>query len=130
MDNDLFLQAIGSLMYAMVATRPDIAFVVGKLYQCSNKPAKRHWLAVQRVFRYLNGTRDYALVYGAGTPILTGYANADYASNPDTRKSTSRAVFTFSGATVYWSSKRQCSVATSTTEAEYITLGQASKTAK
>ena len=59
-----YQQAIGSLMYAAVATRPDIAFAVSILSRFLNNPGDAHWEAVKRVFLYLKSTKDFTLTYG------------------------------------------------------------------
>jgi hypothetical protein len=58
-----YASAIGSLMYAMVCTRPDIAHTVGVLSSYMSKPGKEHWTIVKRVFRYLRGITSYGLCY-------------------------------------------------------------------
>ena len=58
-----FLRAIGSLMYAMISTRPDIAYAIGKLNRFTSKPSSHHWQALSRVFKYLKGTMDYGLTF-------------------------------------------------------------------
>jgi hypothetical protein len=115
---------IGSLMYLAISTRPDIAFAVTKLAQFTANPKPIHWTAVKRVFRYLKGTKHFALTYGGPdietlTEDLNIYCDADWASNYD-RKSTSGYVLTIAGGAVAWSSKKQTTVALSTAEAEYI----------
>lgn len=139
-----YQQAIGSLMYAMIAMRPDLAYLVGKLSQYNREPIKRHWLAVKRVLRYLAATPRLGLQYG---PIgakstnqavelanqaaeLVGYSDSDYAADTPTRKSTSSSLFVYNRGVVSWSSKRQGCVATSTTEAEYIAMYLVAKQAK
>ena len=102
---------IGSLMYLAISTRPDIAFAVNKLAQFTSDPKTKHWTAVKRIFRYLKGTRSFALAYGGTDPdILTEdlniYCDADWASSQD-RKSTSGYVITIAGGAVAWSSKKQ-----------------------
>eukprot|EP00253_Pinus_taeda_P011468 PITA_11468 len=80
--------AVGSLMYAMVFTRPNIAHAVGVLSRFMSKPGKEHWTAVKRVFRYLRGTNDYGLCY-QGRPRLDkvlyihGFVDADSAGDLD-----------------------------------------------
>ena len=75
-----YREAIRSLMYAAVATRPDIAFSVSVLSRFLENPGEAHWEAVKRVFRYLTGTRDHVLTYRAGQHDLIGYTDADRAS--------------------------------------------------
>ena len=129
-----YASAVGSLMYAMVCTRPDIAHVVGVLSRFMSNPGKEHWTAVKRVFRYLRGTSNYGLCY-QGRPGLErmldirGFVDADWAGDLDQRRSTSGYVFSLFGGAVSWMSKRQSVVALSTTEAEYIAATHASKEA-
>jgi len=75
-----YREAIGSLMYTSVATRPDISFTVSTLSQFLENPGEAHWEAVKRVFRYLAGMRDLALTYGGDWHELTGYTDADRSS--------------------------------------------------
>ena len=128
----LYQQAVGSLIYAAVATRLDIAYSLGKLSQHSQQPARRHWVAVQRIFRYLAATVDHGIQYGPGAEDsqLIGYSDSDFASDQDNRKSVTGCLFKYAGGAVAWSSRRQRCVATSTTEAEYIALSEAGKQAK
>jgi hypothetical protein len=117
-------------MYAAICTRPDIAYAVTTLSQYSSNPGPEHWSACKRVFRYLSGTRSYGLVYGNTREhgiISVDYSDADYAANPDDRKSISGYVFMLGGAAYSWSSKKQTTVATSSTEAEYTALAHATR---
>jgi hypothetical protein len=127
-----YQQAVGSLMWAMTGTRPDIAYAVGKLSRHCNSPTRRHWTAVQRVFRYLRGTASYSISYQATgeSADLVSFSDADYAGDTDDRKSTSGEVFTYAEGALVWSSKWQTSTATSTAEAEYMALSRAGKIAK
>ncbi|KAM6575709.1 hypothetical protein CsatA_024036 [Cannabis sativa] len=122
-----YSSAVGSLMYEMVCTRPDIAHAVGVVSRFLANPGKQHWEAVKWIFRYLKGTLKMCLSFGKGEPILEGYADADMAGDLDGRKSTSAYMFTFAGGAVSWQSKLQKCVALSTTEAEYIALVEAGK---
>ncbi|KAL2246275.1 UNVERIFIED_CONTAM: Retrovirus-related Pol polyprotein from transposon TNT 1-94 [Sesamum indicum] len=92
-----YASAIGSLMYAMICTRPDIAHASGRVM---------HWEAVKWILRYLRGTKDRALVFGKGKLTLFGFVNADFAgSDYDKRRSTTGYVFTYGGTAVSWVSK-------------------------
>eukprot|EP00253_Pinus_taeda_P021560 PITA_21560 len=127
-----YASAIGSLMYAMVYTRPNIAHAVGVLSKFMSKLGKEHWTTVKRVFRYLRGTSDYGLCY-QGRPKLDrvldihGFVDADWAGDLDQRRSTSGYVLNLFGGAVSWMSKKQSVVALSTTEAEYMAATHASK---
>ncbi len=127
-ENVPFRQVIGSLMYLMIGSRPDLAFVIGKLSQHSESPSKFHWIALKRVLRYINGTNDYGILYNGTEPLVTkGFSDADWAGCRNSRKSTSGFVFLVSGGAVSWRSKKQTCVATSTCEAEYIAMCMATK---
>ena len=63
MKNIPYASAVGSIMYAQVCTRPDIAFVVGMLGRYQNNPRMDHWKAAKKVLRYLQGTKNYMLMY-------------------------------------------------------------------
>ena len=117
-----YIRAIGALMYLSQATRPDLAYAVSFLSRFSSDPSFKHWQAVKRVFRYLNGTVYHGLSIKASNEELkiVGFADADYAGDETSRKSTSGYVFLMNEACISWSSKKQSSVALSTTESELI----------
>ena len=122
-----YSSAVGSLMYALVCTRPDIAFAVGVVSRFLSNPGKEHWAAVKWILRYLRGTSKACLCFGSGKPVLEAYTDADWAGDVDSRKSTSGYLVTFAGGAVSWQSKLQKCVALSTTEAEYIAITEACK---
>ena len=126
-DITMYQKAVGSLIYLMISTRPDIAFTVTHLARFMTKPRHVHWLAIQRVFRYLKGTIEYQLVYikdSQSGPV--GYADASFAPDISHCKSTMGYLFTMSGAAVIWKTQRQTSVARSTCDAEFMALGHCS----
>lgn len=119
-----FQALIGSLLYLMHATRPDIAYAVIRLSQFAAHPRDCHWQALKRILRYLKGTSSAALTLGdlsAHTDHegLVGYFDAAHADHLDMR-STCRYLFLLYGSPVSWASKVQYTVALSTTEAELI----------
>jgi hypothetical protein len=122
-----YSSAIGSLMYAMVSTRLDIAHAVGVVSRYLSNPGKPHWDAVKWILRYLRGTSTLCLCFGNSKPILEGFADADMAGDLDDRRSTSDFLFTFAGGAISWQSKLQKCVALYTTEAEYIAATEAGK---
>ncbi|SCZ99840.1 BZ3500_MvSof-1268-A1-R1_C106g00586 [Microbotryum saponariae] len=127
-----YLQAIGSLLYISLGTRPDIAFAVSYLSRFANNPGRRHWIAVKHVLRYLRATYRDELLYARGPAKVTGvvgYSDANWGACVDTSISTMGYVFYLAGAAVSWSSKRQTRVADSTTDAEYLALSHAGKEA-
>ena len=117
-----YREAVGSIMYAAITARPDIAFIAGQLAQHCENPGLSHWKSAKRVLKYLAGTREHGLCFGDSdsTLTLTGYSDADYAGDPDSRRSTSGFVFTLNGGAVIWASRREPIVALSTMESEYI----------
>ncbi|CAM8987567.1 unnamed protein product [Rhodiola kirilowii] len=128
MQKTSYASAIGSLMYAMVCTRPDIAHVVGVVSRFMGNPGKKHWEAVNWILRYLKGTTEYALCFEGKKVELVGYVDADLASNDiDKRRSTTGYVFTLGGTAISWASKLQKIVSLSTAEAEYVAVTEASK---
>ncbi|SGY77719.1 BQ5605_C005g03707 [Microbotryum silenes-dioicae] len=127
-----YLQAIGSLLYISLGTRPDIAFAVSYLSRFANNPGRRHWVAVKHVLRYLRATYRDELLYACGPTKITGvvgYSDANWGACVDTSISTMGFVFYLAGSAVSWSSKRQTRVADSTTDAEYLALSHAGKEA-
>jgi len=122
---ELYQSAVGSLMYAMLGTRPDLAYAVGLVSQFNHVPKMEHWMAVKRIFRYLAGSQQHELRYGTSN-ITGGYSDADWGSGEDP-KSVGGFVFLLNGAAVSWASKKQTSIALSTTEAEYMAMALAAK---
>ena len=130
-DISRYQQIIGSLMYTVTGTRPDLAYTVTLLSQFSSCPNQQHLSAAKRVLRYLKGTRDQKLVFPythGSTPLsLEGYCDSDLAGSHDSRRSTSGYIFRLAGSTICWRSRKQRSVATSTPEGEYMAAAMASK---
>ena len=122
-----YASAVGSLMYAMVCTRPDIAFAVGTVSRYMGNPGREHWEAVKWILRYLKGTSNVCLRYGSGKPVLEGFTDSDMSGDVDSSRSTSGYVMTYSGGAVSWKSRLQKTVALSTTEAEYMAAVEAGK---
>lgn len=106
-----YRQVIGSLMFAAVVSRPDIAFAVAVASRFLEKPGKEHWLAVKKILRYIKGTLVYDLLYKGNDTSLLGYTDSDYAGCVDTRRSTSGYIFTISNTAVSWMSQRKRIVA-------------------
>ncbi|GJR72404.1 uncharacterized mitochondrial protein-like protein [Tanacetum coccineum] len=103
--------------------RLDLTFVVCMCARYQAKPTEKHLHAVKRIFKYLRGTVNRGLWYPKDSSIaLTAYADANHAGCQDTRQSTYRCMQLLGDRLVSWSSKRQKSVAISSTEAEYIAL--------
>jgi hypothetical protein len=92
-----------------------------------SKPTTVHWQTAKGVVRYLAATPDKGITFRGSSLELKGYCDADYAGDIDTRKSTTGYVYILAGGGISWSSKRQPTVAASTTEAEYMAAGAAVK---
>ena len=122
-----YASAVGSLMYAMIATRPDIAFAVGVVSRYMSNPGKKHWEAVKGILRYLKATKNMRICYGSQELTVKGFTDSDYAGDLDNRRSTSGYVFTLAGGAVSWRSRLQTCVTQSTTEAEYVAASEACK---
>jgi len=121
---------IGSLMYLMIATRPDLAYTVSTLSKFSSNPSSDHFCAAKRVLRYLQSTATLSLTFIRDRETqLEGYSDSDWAGDRDDSKSTSGYLFTLSGATICWKSRKQKLIALSSTEAEYIALTETAKEA-
>lgn len=117
-----YREAIGSLLFLGMLTRPDITFATNFLARYCENPGRVHWGAVKRIFRYLRGTSRWKLTFGENDEHLVGYTDSDWAADLDQRKSTSAYLFTLYGGAISWSSKRQPTTALSSTEAEYMAL--------
>ncbi|CAJ2668438.1 unnamed protein product [Trifolium pratense] len=126
MKNIPYASAVGSLMYAQVCTRPDIAYAVGVLGRYQSNPGVDHWKAAKKVMRYLQGTKNFMLMYKRTDNLeVIGYSDSDYAGCIDTRKSTSGYVFMLASGAVSWRSAKQTLTATSTMEAEFVSCFEA-----
>jgi len=133
-EKQLYQQMIGSLMYLVTCTRPNLGFVMVFLSRFSSHPLLCHHTAMKSVFHYLAGTRTTSLVYtrrsSMDIPLLiTDYSDADYASCRDPRRSVSGYVFLLNGCAISWLSKKQNLVSTSTTESEYMALATTARQA-
>jgi len=123
-----YQERVGCLLYLATCTRPDISFAVARLARFVSAPTSAHWAAGKAVMRYLQGTKGLGIEYG-GPSDLEAYHDADYAADVDTQRSATGAVFLLNGGAIAWTSKMQKTVATSTTEAEYVAASVASKEA-
>lgn len=123
-----YAEALGSLMYCAMGTRPDIAYSISVLSKYSSNPRQAHWEAMKRVFRYLKGTSSHGLFYSKiSDPQLMCYADADWAGDQDSRKSMNGMVSLINTGAISYKAQQQQVVALSTTEAEYIAGSEGSK---
>ena len=102
MSSKPYASAIGSIMYAMLCTRPDVALAVSMTNRFQSNPAMDHWISVKNVLKYLRRTKDLVLVYGGCEEELavTGYVDASLATDPDDSKSQTRYVFMLNGGAI------------------------------
>ena len=135
-DNDAknvpFREVVGCLMWIANQTRPDIANAVRAVARHSHDPKEIHWKAAQKILQYLRATADLGLIYRAGPDVdvnLSVYADADYAKEDAARRSVSGGAVLCGGSPVAWFSRTQKSVTLSTTEAEYVAMGDGVKEA-
>ena len=90
-----YSKVIGSLMYAMTYTRPNISFAVAKLSRFTSNPEPHHWKVVKRVLKYLKGTIDCSITYSGEPPILESYSVASWITNEEDNFSTNGWVFVY-----------------------------------
>jgi hypothetical protein len=125
-----YSRIIGSLMYLMTCTRPDLAYAVSKLSRYTSNPSDEHWKSITRVLRYIRFTRDYGLHYTRDPAVIEGYTDANWISDIKDSKSTSGYVFTLAGAAISWKSSKQTVIARSTMESEFIALDKSGEEAE
>ncbi|KAI0996183.1 Retrovirus-related Pol polyprotein from transposon TNT 1-94 [Podosphaera aphanis] len=113
-DSTRYRAAIGSLMFAAVATRPDIAYATNILAQFNGNPPQKYWNGVKNIFRYLRGTTNRA------------FSDADNGKGHD-RKSISGSVITISGGAIKWTAVKQYLITVSTAESEYVAANLAGR---
>ncbi|KAM1551006.1 hypothetical protein ACFX10_043195 [Malus domestica] len=122
-----YCSVVGALQY-LLFTRPDIAFSANQVCQFMHSPTTVHWAAVKRILRYLKGTHDHGLLYRPSSLSITAYADADYAGDPNDRRSTGGYCIFLGSNLISWSSKKQRGVSRSSTEAEYRQLAYTAAT--
>ncbi|KAL5577233.1 hypothetical protein UlMin_018932 [Ulmus minor] len=126
-----YSSAVGSVMFTMVSTRPDISHVISVLSRFMSNPGKEHWVGMKWLLRYLKGSLDVGLIYEKkGSSIwLEGYSDSNYKANRDKRISITSYFFNLNRYCISWKAQLQLVVALSTTEAEYIAATKAIKEA-
>ncbi|KAL9235932.1 hypothetical protein vseg_010653 [Gypsophila vaccaria] len=121
-----YASAIGSILYAMMCTLPDVAYALSMVSRYQGSSGESHWIAVKNILKYLRRTKDWVLVYGGNDELcVKGYTDASFQTDRDDSKSQSGFVFTLNGATVSWKSSKESVIADSTTESEYIAASEA-----
>lgn len=128
-DSSLYQIMVGKLIF-LTHTRPDIGYAVSVLSRFMAHPQAPHAQAVKHLFTYLQGTTDLALLYRKGeSDDLLGYTDADWAADAHDRRSTTGFVFYLGGTPVTWCSRKQPTVALSSTESEYMAITEGAKEA-
>ncbi|XP_043687887.1 uncharacterized mitochondrial protein AtMg00810-like [Telopea speciosissima] len=116
---------VGALQYVTL-TRPDVAYAVNHACQYMHAPTNNQWSLVKRIMRYLKGTQHHWLVLRRSSDFsLQAFSDADWARNNDHRKSTDGYAIFLDPNLISWASKKQCTVARSSTDAEYKALAVA-----
>ena len=102
-----YASAIGSIMYAMISTRPDVSYALSVISRYQSDPGEGHWTAVKNILKYLRRTKDVFLIYGGEEElVVTGYTDASFQTDKDDSKSQSGYVFTMNGGAVSWKSSK------------------------
>ena len=102
-----YTSAVGSLMYAMVCTRPDLAYAFGVVSRFLSNLGREHWNAVKWILRYLREISDLKITFGGKKPLLVSYTDSDMSGDVDSSKSLSDYLVTFAGGAVACSQRLQ-----------------------
>nr|GEZ97850.1 retrotransposon protein, putative, Ty1-copia subclass [Tanacetum cinerariifolium] len=132
MQNIPYASAVGSIMYAVRCTRPDVAFAQNMISRFQQNPSEEHWTAIKNILKYLRNTKDMFMVYGGNMERelrVSCYTDVGYLTDVDNLKSQTGYVFILNGGDVDWKSTKQSIFATSSTDAKYIDAFDASKEA-
>ena len=121
-----YASAVGSIMYAQVCTRPDLAFVTGMLGRYQHNPGMDHWKGLKKALRYMQSTKNHMLTYKRTESLeVIGYSDADFADCVDSRRSTSGYIFMLANGAISWTSCKQTLTAASTMQAEFVACYEA-----
>ena len=115
-----YASTVGSIMYAMTCTRPDVAYSLGIVSKYQSDPGENHWKVVKTILKYLRNSKDQLLVYDESDLRLIGFTDSSFQSDYDDSKSVSGFIFTLNGGAICWKSFKQHTVADSVCEAEYV----------
>lgn len=127
-----YSSAVGSLMYVMVCTRPDLAYVLSIVSRYMHNLGKEHWNVIKWILRYLKGTSNIGLVFDGDkftSGDVVGFTDSDYGGNLDRRRSLSSYIFTLCGGCISWRASFQSIAALSTSEAEHVSATEGVKEA-
>jgi hypothetical protein len=121
-----YQRKVGSILYAAVVTRLDVAFAASRLARFNMNPGPEHHKAADQVLNYLQGSKALALQLGGEDSFVVS-SDASFADNSLDRKSSQAYVMKLFGGVIGWRANKQTTVSTSTTEAELLALSQAAK---
>ena len=128
-----YREVLGAIIWLTVVSCPNLTFSASYLGQYSVNPGKSHWKALLHILCYLQDTCTLTLTLGCVSDtdpdILTGYMEANWTHNINDYHSTSDYLFKLNDTTISWNSKKQSTVTSSSTEAEYITTSHSTKQA-
>jgi hypothetical protein len=132
MESTPYRSLIGSLLYAALGSRPDIAYAVNQLSRFNSNPGKAHWVAARKVLKYLKGTKDRGITYKPPSTLLLNHSllcDSDWGQIVENRRSVSGFVNFLSFGPISWLARTQKTVALSSCEAEFLSLIEALKEA-
>jgi hypothetical protein len=116
-----YASVIGSIIYVMLCTRPDVSYALSTTSRYESNYGESHWTIVKKILKYLNRTKEVFLVFGGEEELVVkGYSDANFQTHVDDSKSQSNFVFCLDGGAVSLKSSKQDTVADSTMEDEYI----------
>jgi Reverse transcriptase (RNA-dependent DNA polymerase) len=126
---------VGSLLYASIGTRPDIAHAVNAISKFIKNPGNAHWQAAKRILRYIKGTVNKGLVFTSsgisGNKLsVSAFSDSDWAGDVDDRRSTTGFVVRLGDSCVIWNTKKQKTISLSSAEAEYMALSSVTQEVK
>ncbi|XP_058784936.1 secreted RxLR effector protein 161-like [Vicia villosa] len=123
-----YASSIGSIMYAMLCTRPDVSYVLSATSMYQSDPGDAHWVAFENILKYLRKTKDSFLVYGGREELtVIGYIDVSFLTDKNDFRSQSGYVFCLNGGAVSCKSSKQDTIVDSTNRAEYIIASNAAK---
>ena len=103
-----YASAVGSIMYAMMCTRPDLSYALSMTSRYQANPGECHWIAVKNILKYLRRTKNLFLVFGGDSELgVKGYTDASFQTDRDDLKSQSGYIFVINGGAVSWKSSKQ-----------------------
>jgi hypothetical protein len=122
--------AIGSIMYAMLCTCPNVSYALSATSRYQSNYGEAHWTIVKNILKYLKRTKEVFLMFGGKEELLVkGYSDTSFQTNANDSKSQSSFVFWLNGGAVSQKSSKQDTITDSMMEAEYIVASEAAKEA-